>query len=449
MIELDIARHSRLIDPQLHVWGWEIPVYLFLGGMAAGLMIVTSLLALRREERSGAARWLAFASPGLVSIGMGALFLDLAHKAHVWRFYLAFRWSSPMSWGAWILLIVYPVSLLVALAGLDEARGGARRVGRRSARARRRRSRRAGARALACARARTGESLARRRARRVHRHPPLHARRARPLELVAARPALPRLRPLDRRCVPAPLRARRGGAPARDALGPRGDRGGGGGHHPLPRRPVDERARLTPPRGSCSAARSRRSSGASSSSPGSRSRCSSRRSRRACTSARPASRRRSCSRAGSRCAGSWWLRARRDQLRESLTVTGRRRSPLPAAGPRLRCEPHELGGSAGGGAARGPASGRTAVAGATAPPERAVQQVRRAREYHRGDDGVGEPHRHDPARAAGRPGRRGAPSPRRARSGRRTPPRTTSSRRTPAASRSRPPRRACRAARTP
>ena len=36
MNELDIARHSRFVDPQLHVWGWEIPVYLFLGGMAAG-----------------------------------------------------------------------------------------------------------------------------------------------------------------------------------------------------------------------------------------------------------------------------------------------------------------------------------------------------------------------------------------------------------------------------
>ena len=138
MTELDIARHSRLIDPQLHVWGWEIPVYLFLGGMAAGLMIVTSLLASRREERSGAARWLAFAAPGLVSIGMGALFLDLAHKAHVWRFYLAFRWTSPMSWGAWILVLVYPVSLLVALAGLDEARAErvASAAGRRRARRR-------------------------------------------------------------------------------------------------------------------------------------------------------------------------------------------------------------------------------------------------------------------------------------------------------------------------
>ena len=121
MTELDIARHSRLIDPQLHIWGWEIPVYLFLGGMAAGLMIVTALLAERRAEGSAAVRWLAFAAPVLVSVGMGALFLDLAHKAHVWRFYLAFRWSSPMSWGAWILVLVYPVSLLLALAGLADA----------------------------------------------------------------------------------------------------------------------------------------------------------------------------------------------------------------------------------------------------------------------------------------------------------------------------------------
>src|SRR5512138_886697 len=120
MHELDIARHSRFVDPQLHVWGWEIPVYLFLGGMAAGAMILTALVA-ARPERSRVARWLAFAAPVLVSAGMGALFLDLAFKLHVWRFYLAFRWTSPMSWGAWILVLVYPVSLVAALAGLDDA----------------------------------------------------------------------------------------------------------------------------------------------------------------------------------------------------------------------------------------------------------------------------------------------------------------------------------------
>src|SRR5512138_1746477 len=121
MTEIDVARHSNLIDPQLHVWGWEIPVYLFLGGMAAGLMIVSALLRRREGERSSAARWLPFVAPALVSVGMLALFLDLSHKLYVWRFYLAFRWTSPMSWGAWILLLVYPVSLLTALAGLDDA----------------------------------------------------------------------------------------------------------------------------------------------------------------------------------------------------------------------------------------------------------------------------------------------------------------------------------------
>lgn len=134
MNEIDVARHSLMIDPHLHIWGWEIPVYLFLGGMAAGLMILTSLLGMRKDERSAAARWLGFAAPALVSVGMGALFLDLAYKVHVWRFFLAFRWTSPMSWGAWILLLVYPVTLLVALAGLTEAQAGkvealARRLG--------------------------------------------------------------------------------------------------------------------------------------------------------------------------------------------------------------------------------------------------------------------------------------------------------------------------------
>jgi len=121
MTEIDVARHSLLIDPHLHIWGWEIPIYLFLGGMAAGLMVLASLLALRPSERSPAARWLGLAAPAVVSIGMGALLLDLALKEHVFRFYLAFRPSSPMSWGAWILAAVYPATLLVGLAGLDEA----------------------------------------------------------------------------------------------------------------------------------------------------------------------------------------------------------------------------------------------------------------------------------------------------------------------------------------
>jgi protein NrfD len=120
MNELDLTRHSSLLDPRLHVWGWEVAVYLFLGGLAAGTMIVGALLAARPGERSGPARWLAFAPAGLLTLGMLALFLDLEHQLHAWRFYAALRLTSPMSWGAWILVLVYPLSLLSALAGLDD-----------------------------------------------------------------------------------------------------------------------------------------------------------------------------------------------------------------------------------------------------------------------------------------------------------------------------------------
>ena len=54
----------------------------------------------------------------LISLGMLALFLDLEHKPYVWRMYTTFQVSSPMSWGGWILLGVYPVLALAAVAGL-------------------------------------------------------------------------------------------------------------------------------------------------------------------------------------------------------------------------------------------------------------------------------------------------------------------------------------------
>jgi formate-dependent nitrite reductase membrane component NrfD len=61
---------------------------------------------------------------GLLSLGMLALFLDLEHKLYTWRLYTTFELASPMSWGAWILLLVYPVLLLdVAVRPPDVLRG--------------------------------------------------------------------------------------------------------------------------------------------------------------------------------------------------------------------------------------------------------------------------------------------------------------------------------------
>jgi len=123
MQELEVNRNSHLIDPHLHVWGWEVPVYLFLGGITAGIMIFSAVMLLRQrgeDTRSRWLRWIPFAGPVLLSLGMLTLLLDLEYKLHVWRFYGAFMIASPMSWGSWILLLIYPATIGIGLAGLKE-----------------------------------------------------------------------------------------------------------------------------------------------------------------------------------------------------------------------------------------------------------------------------------------------------------------------------------------
>jgi protein NrfD len=135
MTELISTARSPWVDPHLHVWGWEIPVYLFLGGWTAGIMVLCgwALWKGQRDERPHAT--FSLASSGLftlafgaISAGMLALFLDLEHKLHVWRLYVTFKPLSPMSWGAWILLLVYPVLLMGIL--LDPPRRLVARVPR-------------------------------------------------------------------------------------------------------------------------------------------------------------------------------------------------------------------------------------------------------------------------------------------------------------------------------
>jgi len=115
MTELYTTARSPIVEPVLHAWGWEVPVYLFLGGFTAGLLVLCGWALLKDRRYSGGPSF-ALASSGLfgvglltLSAGMLALFLDLTHELFVWRLYLSFEPTSPMSWGAWILLLVYPV----------------------------------------------------------------------------------------------------------------------------------------------------------------------------------------------------------------------------------------------------------------------------------------------------------------------------------------------------
>ncbi|RME50742.1 MAG: polysulfide reductase [Deltaproteobacteria bacterium] len=113
MQEFVSTRHNPMIDPVLHVWGWEIALYLFLGGLVAGMMIFTGYAFLKGRHRE--ADFFGTRTPILsllsLSVGIFFLWLDLEHKPYFWRLYTAFEISSPMSWGAWILVLVYPALL--------------------------------------------------------------------------------------------------------------------------------------------------------------------------------------------------------------------------------------------------------------------------------------------------------------------------------------------------
>lgn len=124
-VEYVTYRGNPGLDPALHLWGWEIAVYLYLGGMVAGLMILSGYHILRdqwdRDRGHGHYVTAPLLSLALLSAGMFMLFLDLEHKRYVWRLYLTFRVTSPMSWGSWILLLVYPALLGSALLTLRDA----------------------------------------------------------------------------------------------------------------------------------------------------------------------------------------------------------------------------------------------------------------------------------------------------------------------------------------
>lgn len=116
------GRNIPHIDPYLEIWHWHIPLYLFLGGLAAGLLFFAALYYIlgREKQMPTTVKWATFlAAPALI-IGLLALFLDLRHKAYFWRLYTTIRFESPMSWGAWTLLIITPLSMIWSASYLKE-----------------------------------------------------------------------------------------------------------------------------------------------------------------------------------------------------------------------------------------------------------------------------------------------------------------------------------------
>ena len=44
------GRNNPEIDPTLHIWGWEIPFYLFIGGLVAGILFFSALYTIRDKS---------------------------------------------------------------------------------------------------------------------------------------------------------------------------------------------------------------------------------------------------------------------------------------------------------------------------------------------------------------------------------------------------------------
>ncbi len=116
------GRNIPNIDPVLHIWHWQIPLYLFLGGLAAGLIFFATYYYLtgKEDKYHVAVKVAPFLAPIAIVIGLIALLLDLKHPAYFWQLYTNFSIISPMSWGAWTLGIVMPLSLLWPLSYIHD-----------------------------------------------------------------------------------------------------------------------------------------------------------------------------------------------------------------------------------------------------------------------------------------------------------------------------------------
>lgn len=105
--------------PSLHAWDWRVAVYLFLGGLTAGILVMSAVANLRKWPDSTygpqCERGAMFA-PFILAVGMLFIFLDLERKTNVYWFYLTLQPTASMSWGAWGIMIIIPLSFFYALS---------------------------------------------------------------------------------------------------------------------------------------------------------------------------------------------------------------------------------------------------------------------------------------------------------------------------------------------
>ena len=86
-------------------WGWQIAVYLFLGGLAAGTLFVMGLINVRRPGRfTRATAVAAWASVACLGVGLLMLLADVSEPLRALMLWQSFsHFGSWMTIGAWLL----------------------------------------------------------------------------------------------------------------------------------------------------------------------------------------------------------------------------------------------------------------------------------------------------------------------------------------------------------
>lgn len=116
------GRNIPHIDPYLSIWGWPIPVYLFLSGLAAGILFFAAYAVITKQEKKmpAALKKATLIVPPALILGLLALLVDLKNPMYSWKLYMTLRLESPMSWGAWTLMAITPLSIIWVASYMKE-----------------------------------------------------------------------------------------------------------------------------------------------------------------------------------------------------------------------------------------------------------------------------------------------------------------------------------------
>lgn len=105
-------------------WGLLIVSYLFLGGVSAGLFVISGLATYLQQDGSPVvprvARIGAMLAPWPVALGSFLLIFDLGHWYRFYKLFVTFTWHSPMSIGSWLLLLFTTVAFVYFWSWLPE-----------------------------------------------------------------------------------------------------------------------------------------------------------------------------------------------------------------------------------------------------------------------------------------------------------------------------------------